>query len=554
MKILLDNSTISLDSKDPRFRAHVRLIPGAAFDLSKRVWRVPLSVSSIQKIKQYFPEEYIPTEVIAGVDKKRNMLAQASLLKDMSFSGKGTMPVKGTPFAHQRVAYEVGMALLGGGGGYGLWHEMGTGKTLTGIALTGALSVSRVLILAPVSVVSVWPREFEQWADYDFNIEELQGTAKKRLSTIEFMSKYPSSGVDVLVTNYEIVGRNKEIHANLLEWAPELIICDEAHRIKNPTAKQSKAVCALGSQAKYRIAATGTPVSNLTHDIFGIYKFLDIGVFGSSITPFKNRYCILKSAPYGGNMVVGMKPDMLPELTSKMHSIAHRVSKEDALDLPPTLTVSVPVELEPKARKAYEELKQEAITILGGGVVAAPHILTQMLRLQQVAGGYIPDEDKKMNLISTAKMDSLLDLLDALTGKAVIFARFTAEIKGICEQVEKLGIDFVKIDGSVPSRERGGLVERFQTNDACRVFIGQIKAAGEGLTLHAADTAIFYSKTMSLAEDEQAKARVHRSGQLKPVTFYNLTCMNTIDERIVKMLDNKQDAATLVQDGWRDMI
>jgi len=245
------------------------------------------------------------------------------------------------------------------------------------------------------------------------------------------------------------------------------------------------------------------------------------------------------------------------ELVQKAHSIAFRVTKAEALDLPEETTQPRYVELEPKTLRIYNELKREAIAELESGIVTAQNVLTKLLRLSQVTGGFVTDVDGQVQQVGGEKMRAFEETLDDLLNagkKVVVFARFIPEIRAICKALEKRGLQYRYITGEVSQAERGEAVQAFQTMPEVKVFVAQIQTAGLGITLTAADTAIFYSMDFSLANHEQAKARIHRIGQRHPVTYIYLLTAGTVDEKIFEALREKKNVADLIVDRWREFL
>ena len=207
--------------------------------------------------------------------------------------------------------------------------DMGTGKTLTTISVMGRAylneKIKKVLVVCPASVVPVWEKEIEQYADFENTVITLEGTMNKRKQKLKELVF--GKGLKVAVINYESTWR---MFDDLKEWCPDMIICDESQRIKNHTAAQSKAMHKLGDLAKYKMLLTGTPIQNNPLDVFSQYRFVDKTIYGTSFYIFRNRY--VRMGGYGGHQVIGyINQD---ELIEKMHSIAYRVTKEEALDLP----------------------------------------------------------------------------------------------------------------------------------------------------------------------------------------------------------------------------
>lgn len=182
------------------------------------------------------------------------------------------------------------------GKGFGFLFEMGCGKTLTSIAVAGAGyklgHLKRALIIAPTSVYAVWPKEFQEYADFPYTVRTLLGTKAQRLKELGDLEKWPFPALLVAVINYESTWRDGIFEA-LQEFNADLIVCDESQRIKTHDAAQSKAVHRLGDRARYKLILSGTPVQNDAMDIFSQYRFLDPTIFGQNYYTFRNRYAVM---------------------------------------------------------------------------------------------------------------------------------------------------------------------------------------------------------------------------------------------------------------------
>jgi SNF2 family DNA or RNA helicase len=435
--------------------------------------------------------------------------------------------------------------------------EMGTGKTITSIAITGTLylsrCVSRVLVVAPLSIVGVWEEEFAKFADFPYTLAVLEGTGAKKAATLAILSQ-PQSKSDgslpplaVAVVNYESAWRlEKEIHA----WQPDMVIADEGHKIKTHNISASKAMHRIGVKSAYRLLLTGTVITNKALDVFSQYKFLNPVIFGSSFYAFRNRY--FDMVGYGNHTPV-LKRSMEQELMRKLHSIAYRATKAECLDLPDVTETARLVELEPSAMRVYSDLVKDSYAELEGGEVTVTNILTRLLRLSQVTGGFIgDDEGGTPTKVSGAKLNALADIVDEAQQegkKLVVIARFVAEIKAICTLLGKQGIGYSCIMGGVKDRDEQ--VSRFQTDPDVSVFVGQIATAGLGITLTAASRLVFYSLDYSMSNFEQTKARIHRVGQKENCSYIYLIAKNTVDMKVLKALQGKADLARTLVDDWR---
>lgn len=552
-----------------RYKDAIKAIPGARWDPVKKAWVLPYTAETWQdlmfSVPGLSPDEHITEELMPEPE-------------DINLEAPPHPPLplrEGiTPYKHQEAAFAFALQEYAHGSGYALLMEMGTGKSLTAVAIAGQLfregKIRRVLVVAPLAVVPVWPAELADFAGFPYHVETLEGDKKKRLKAIQRLREDTSDALQIAVINYESSWRLK---AELAAWDPQMIICDESQRIKEPTSAQSKGMHELAEGARYRLILTGTPVTNSPLDFFSQYKFLDPRIFGPSWYAFKAKYAvegqgINHATGKTYNQVVGYRN--LAELTEKAHAIAYRVTKKQALDLPEEIDQKLYCELEPAARKAYDQLRRDAIAQIEGlPAVTASHIIVRLLRLSQICGGYIKtdvdgyeDDPKagKLVKISSAKQklfeETLDEILEEPGKKVVVFARFTAEVREVCEHCRtKYGPDaFRLIDGSIPAAERGPAVEAFQKDPRVRVFIAQIQTAGLGITLTAADTAIFYSYDYSYANYEQAKARIHRIGQRRPVNYIHLVTRGTVDEEVLAALQHKRDVAAICVDRWREII
>lgn len=436
---------------------------------------------------------------------------------------------------------------------------MGTGKTLTAIAIAGAAyqagKIKRLLVIAPTSVVAVWPLELSSYAEFPAETATLLGTKTQRLKALKDLVDSRRRALKVAVINYESTWRDGIFEA-LKDYDADMIICDESQRIKTHNASQSKAVHQLGDEARYKLILSGTPVQNNAIDIWSQYRFLDPTVFGTNYYAFKNRYAIMGG--FEKRTIIGYKD--MDELIQKEYSIAYRVTKDEALDLPEQTFETRVVPMEPKARAIYDRLRRDSIAELSdGGKITATTVLTKLLRLQQLTGGFlVEDNEDKPKQVSKAKLDALSDIIGDYvveTGKKlVIFARFLPEVHAILALAEKelpKGKKAVAIYGAIQKEERGAIVAQFQEDPDTMIFVGQIDTAGTGITLTAADTCVYYSKNFNYATYSQSMSRIHRIGQRNTCTYIDLVVEKTVDEKISKALAKKEDMAKTVVDSWR---
>ena len=428
--------------------------------------------------------------------------------------------------------------------------DMGTGKTITTIAVAGTLfqtgHIKRLLVVAPKSIVNVWQQEFEKFAAFPYTLAVLDGDGGKKADTIRHMG---SAGLAVIVVNYESCWR---LETDIARWRPDMIVCDESSKIKNPQAKCSKALHRLGKNSEYNLILTGTPITNSPLDFFSQYKFLDESIFGSSFYGFRGKYAILGG--YQNHQIVGYKK--LAELVQKAHSVAYRIRIDEAVELPEFIDEIRPVVLEKKAQQVYDGIDKDSFAELMSGEVTARNVLTRLLRLSQCTGGFIRDDNNGIvQEISRAKLEALEDIVDGCMEegkKVVVFARFVPEIDSIAKMLEKKNIGYSLIKGDVT--DRAEQVQQFQTDPNIKVFIGQLQTTGMGLTLTAGTVAVYYSLDFSYANYEQSRARIRRIGQTKRGVYIHLVCKDTIDEKVMAALKQKADVSKLLVDDYKKLI
>ena len=389
----------------------------------------------------------------------------------------------------------------------------------------------------------MWEEEFEKFADFPYSLTILKGTAKKKG---EQLKNLPEDGLQIVVVNYESAWR---LEKELLAYGADLVIADEAHKLKENRSKQSQGMQHIGDKARYKLLLTGTVITNREIDVFSQYRFLNPAVFGTSFYAFRNQY--FDMGGYGNHTPIFRKW-MTADFLRKLHSVAYRVTKAECLDLPDITEEVRSVELEAAAAKIYDSIESDSYAKMDESEVTTGNILTRLLRLSQISGGHLTDDDGIVNTVSSAKIDALSDIIDSAMAedkKLVIMARFVPEMDDIQELLEKKKIGYAVVRGSV--KDRDSEIHRFQYDDKCRVFVGQIAAAGLGITLTAASTMVFYSLDYNMSNFEQAKARIHRAGQKENCHYIYLVCKGTVDRKVLYALRKKIDLAKMLVDDYR---
>jgi len=323
-----------------------------------------------------------------------------------------------------------------------------------------------------------------------------------------------------------------------------LLAVDESTTIKNIKAKRTKEILKLGQSAKYKRILTGSPITQSPMDLYSQCYFLDKDLLGfDSYWSFQGRYAIIRQTRIGNHsfqQIVGFRN--LSELTDKLHRFSYRVTKEQALDLPEKIYTTREVNLTSDQIKHYNSMKDSAVALLDGGdMVTAPEVMTRLLRLQQLLCGYLVTDDGETVEIANHRIDAMLDTIQEMDGKVIIWSRFRHDIKKIKKALDKIYGSgcVVTYYGDTSQEDRDKAIDRFQNDEDTRFFVGNAQTAGRGLTLTAATNVIYYSNDFNLETRIQSEDRCHRIGQKNNVLYVDLVVPDSIDVHIVKVLQSK---------------
>lgn len=472
---------------------------------------------------------------------------------------------KHQPYEHQLTALEKSWNK----DDYALFCEMGTGKSKILIDNFSMLydrgDIDAVLVVAPKGVYKNWqkkeiPEHLPEHIVADIIIWSPNHT-KKQLEHLQ-VAFADDDNLKILVMNVEAFSTDKgtEFAKKFVATKKCFMAVDESTTIKNRTAKRTKNIVKVGGYAQYRRIATGSPITKSPMDLYSQCDFLNPHLlgFGSYFT-FQARYCKMWRRSVGShsfNQVVGYQN--LDELTEKLDGFAFRILKKDCLDLPDKIYLKRTVELLPEQRRVYDQLKSIALATLNGGVVTAANALTQILRLQQVCSGFIKTDEGKIEHVPTLKLTELMEVLEEVDGKVIIWANWTHDILAIEKELTKeYGQESVRTYyGDTKADDRQQIVTDFQNpENPLRFFVGQPRTGGYGLTLTEAQTVIYYSNSYDLEVRLQSEDRAHRIGQKNNVTYIDIVSEGTVDEKILEALRDKIDiASTVLKEGYKQWL
>lgn len=422
-----------------------------------------------------------------------------------------------------------------------LADDMGLGKTVQAIAASALLKelrdIQQVLVICPASLKHQWAREIRRFTSLSVTVIEGPKLDRKKL--------YRDSSFFKII-NYELVRFDDD---ELFEQHYDLIILDEAQRIKNWRTKTAQMVKRLRS--RYAFVLTGTPLENRIDELYSIFQFLDPRILGP-LWHFNDRFYQLEKKPRGGYKVLGYQN--LDELRRLIAPYTLRRTRDEVLtDLPNRTDNNFFVEMTNPQWRAYNEFKETLAKLLAKArrIPLTPKereiVLMCLVKMRIICNALalhdkeLPPKDHEKTGPKLGELDQILSDEIASNGhKAVVFSQWTGMLELTEPIIQRIGLGYVKLTGDVPSKKRGELIERFFEDLDCRVFLST-DAGGVGLNLQAASLVINLDLPWNPAVLEQRIARAHRHGQPHSVQVINLVSQGTIEERMLDTLAAKRD-------------
>ncbi len=445
-----------------------------------------------------------------------------------------------------------------------------TGKTLATICSLsryieeGASPVSRVLVVAPLTYVSNWADYLEEFGPVERLYAKTSKEAQEFIKNYNRMKGQKFGKVQSIVISFEKLANITRETRNpdgslkssaksgcidqLLSWRPDCVVIDEAHRISGISAKQAKACRRLAWSANWVRTLTGTPVPNHVGSLWGHMVCIDPETWdAASYGRFRQNY--LAEDFFIPGKILGWKNDAIKEsFEANIRANACVVHREDVFG-PDSWTTQVRrVSMPEKAKHIYNKLAKEWIAELEGGTkTEANHMLTRMQRLQQIACGFVKNEDGEEVILHRAKAEAIGEDLSEIIQqgeKVVIFYKFVREGEMILEEIAKKfrHVQCAHVKGGVSATERRDIAETFNKKKGSSIIVAQIKTMTEGVSLAEADHVFYASQTFSFILEEQSRDRVYKRGEdgkaaARCVTYYR--CPGTIEDYIAKIVDAK---------------
>ncbi|HSH51456.1 MAG TPA: DEAD/DEAH box helicase [Bacteroidales bacterium] len=513
---------------------NVKTLPGRKFhNTGGRYWTCPLSIEAIEAL------QYWGFKLCANLREylRRTKISSEDIDTDIKIPG---LKMELFPFQKEGVAFieaKNGRALIG--------DEMGLGKTVQALAWLKLQKKKRpAIILCPASLKLNWAQEAQKWMRKP-NIQILSGKKPEQKIT-----------GDIIIINYDILAnkyetkkdingkkRKKEIKRTgwvdyLIDINPQVLIADECHLFKDSKSNRTKGTMKLGKKTPHVIALSGTPIVNRPLEGLNAIQLIDPNIIGSA-WKYKMRYCGAKYNGFGWNFNGASNTDELHEKLTQTIMI-RRLKKDVLKDLPDKIYSHTPMELSNK--KKYKKAEDDFISYVRehkgekeAEKIKSAEALAKIEGLKQIAvqGKMKQSIEWIKNLLETEE-------------KVVVFGTHKFVVEAL---MKEFGDIAVKIDGSVSGADRDKAIQAFQNKKKIKLFIGNIQAAGVGLTLTAASSVVFLELPWTPGELQQAEDRCHRIGQKDAVNIYYLLASGTIEEEIATLIDKKRKILDAVLDG-----
>jgi SNF2 family DNA or RNA helicase len=455
------------------------------------------------------------------------------------------------PRENQIQAINQGVDGLANVGFHGLFLEMGLGKSKVSLNIAEILnkygSLKNILIICPKALLSVWKIEIPKHTYFE-NEPLIWNSSKIKTKKYQYaVSQMMVQETSIFIVNIEAFQtKNKHLLELLKSYLTDksMVILDESSTIKNIGANRTLNLINLTKSATYKLALTGTEITNSPLDIFAQFEFLASNFWYDNKKPksawylFKNRYAIFKEIRIqeGRTIKTIVGSRRTEEIAKKITPYITRQKKDIWLDLPEKIFIPINIDMNPEQAKIYISLKESMMAEFGDEILTATTAIALLTRLRQVAGGFFPETGEPIG--KPPGIATLLSDVEEYSGKVVIFATYISEIEGIIEALKgAYGKDQV-VDYYGATKDRDESLRAF--NNEARFFVSNISVGSKGLNLDCANLMYFYSKTFSSEDYLQAVDRIHRLNQRKICIYKSIIHNGTIQEKIERALSGKE--------------
>ena len=538
MEIRIDQTNRNLLSisfgYDADLVAAVKRLPGARWNSDRRLWTVPAAHAQtvIAFGREY--DAWIDPAIDLLIAAQAQAVAAASATTDAPPADAAALLDLPACITEALRPYQRSGIV------YMLAHpqsmqadEMGLGKTLQALAATEACKGYPELTLAPASLLRNWGNETARWLPH----RKVQVITKSKTAI--------DPTAEIVIVSYDVAKNHEGIKS--ARWVT--VIADEAHALKSGKSARAKALSAVVAGAKNRWLLSGTPLKNRPADLIEPLKMLGhLEALGGWRT-YVTRYCAGRQGRYGWEIDGASN---LGELRTHLAALGfvRRVKADVLAELPAKIRTVLPVELDSRSGRGIRDAETALREVIAGKTRALADVANDD------AGGRGGDVlgalARLRRAVGVAKVAAACEWIDGALEqgeKPLVFAHHKDVLDGIENHLREGGISYVRLDGSTPTQQRQDLVDRFQSSENVRVFLGSMSAAGQGVTLTAASQVLITEQAWTPAEMDQAEDRAHRIGQRDTVTATHLIAVNTIDEPVLELINTKRQTAAQAVDG-----
>lgn len=428
-------------------------------------------------------------------------------------------------------------------------HDIGTGKTLIALYTIKLWRARRTLIVCPNSTIrKTWEPQVKKYTDFSYII--LKGTTEERAYKLQ-------ANRQLYIINYEglmhLYGQRVEdgfvIDKKSFVDEFDCLIFDEIHHLKNWAALQTKIARELSKKAEYVIGMTGTPIAKDELDLWSEYLIIDGGVsLGTNFFAFRgtyfNSYSITLKNSGRDILLWSIRKGAKDQILNRVANCTLRFSREECLDLPELQYETYSAQPTKKQIEILNKIGEGTAIELENGQLSKQNVFVRSMRMQQVTGGFLPNDQGEPTSIDTPKLDLLEECLEEIEGKVVVFHTFIEEGRRIESLLEKNKIKFRSLRGEIKDKDKQYI--EFREDPTVKVLVAHPKCGGEGIDLYEAATMIFYSSPSGPITRNQAEGRIYRQGQTKKCLIIDLVLEDTVDEIVAKKAETNQQRLSMI--------
>lgn len=493
---------------------------GATYMRSKKQYRIPISLAAIEDLEQH-------TSIAKVYPLKQKLVAYDKWVSEVKTSTTTTIDTRLRPYQAADVAFLRGRANAA------VFNEQRTGKTPTTLIAVKDI-MKKGVIVCPAGLKLNWKAEILHWLNRSATV--VKGSPAARIG---LYNDFYSKDDGILILSYETLRSDSEKITKIIK-SYDVLIVDEAHRLRNYKTKQSKALFDFSKHAKHIYPLTGTPAVNHPSDVFGIMHLLNPKKY-TSYWQFVERYFGYSEGQFGRTLY-GLRKDKERELTQILNHISVQRKRADVMSwIPKVQRRTIELEFDTKQKSQYKKALKE-FQYGEQTVEDIPNVLAQLTRLRQIC---VDPQMLGIDAVSP-KTQFIKEFIDDSDGKIIIFSSFTSYLK----QLHLLIPDSVLLTGEQTQKEKQEAVDAIQRGTG-RVLLANIRAGGVGFTLDRADTIIFTDRSYNPVDNDQAADRfipTQEDAEYGTKEIIDLVMENSLEKRINKILETKQDIISYVND------